>query len=190
MQETRVWSLGREDPLKKEMATHFSIQAWKIPRTKEPGRLQYTGSQKSQTKQQIKKQTKTKKRKRQRSLVLHLPFTLPITFFYIYSNLSRSMLNSLKSGTHPKQLSSVTKGLQNPQIKSHRQLSPWQTTGLDTVPNSHFLNPLRVHRPPPPGYTSSLWPFLTNSASSWLFCSFFNTKLTQNSALGPFYPHF
>ena len=32
-QETWVWSLGREDPLEKEMATHFSILAWKIPRT-------------------------------------------------------------------------------------------------------------------------------------------------------------
>ena len=34
-----VQSLGREDPLEKEMATHFSILAWKIPRTEEPGRL-------------------------------------------------------------------------------------------------------------------------------------------------------
>ena len=43
--ETRVQSLGREDPLEKEMATHFSILAWKIPWTEEPGRLQSTGSQ-------------------------------------------------------------------------------------------------------------------------------------------------
>ena len=39
--------VGREDPLKKEMATHFSSQAWKIPWTEEPGRLQYMGSQES-----------------------------------------------------------------------------------------------------------------------------------------------
>ena len=39
MQETRVRSLGREDPLEKEMATHSSILAWKIPWTEEPGRL-------------------------------------------------------------------------------------------------------------------------------------------------------
>ena len=45
MQETRVWSLGWEDPLEKEMATHSSTLAWKIPRTKEPGRLQSMGSQ-------------------------------------------------------------------------------------------------------------------------------------------------
>ena len=38
MQETQVQSLGREDPLEKEIATHSSILAWKIPWTKEPGR--------------------------------------------------------------------------------------------------------------------------------------------------------
>ena len=46
MQETRVQSLGREDLLEKEMATHFSILAWNIPWTVEPGRLQSVGSQK------------------------------------------------------------------------------------------------------------------------------------------------
>ena len=45
MQETRVQSLGQEDPLKKEMATHSSILAWKIPWTEEPGRLQAMGLQ-------------------------------------------------------------------------------------------------------------------------------------------------
>ena len=42
MQETQempIWSLGREDPLEKELATHSSILAWEIPRTEEPGRL-------------------------------------------------------------------------------------------------------------------------------------------------------
>ena len=39
MQETQVQSLGREDALEKEMATHSSILAWKIPWTEEPGRL-------------------------------------------------------------------------------------------------------------------------------------------------------
>ena len=47
-QETRVQSLGQEDPLEKGMATHSSTLAWKIPRTEEPGGLQSTGSQ-SQT---------------------------------------------------------------------------------------------------------------------------------------------
>ena len=42
---TRVRSLGREDPLEKEMAIHPSTIAWKIPRTEEPGRLQLMGSQ-------------------------------------------------------------------------------------------------------------------------------------------------
>ena len=45
MRETRVQSLGREDPLEKEMATHSSIHAWKIPWTEEPGGLQCMGSQ-------------------------------------------------------------------------------------------------------------------------------------------------
>ena len=43
--ETWVQSLGRGDPLEKEMATHSSILAWRIPWTEEPGRLQSTGSQ-------------------------------------------------------------------------------------------------------------------------------------------------
>ena len=45
MPETRVQSLGREDPLEKEMVTHSSTLAWKIPWTEEPGRLQSMGSQ-------------------------------------------------------------------------------------------------------------------------------------------------
>ena len=45
MPETRVQSLGWEDPLEKEMATHSSILAWRIPWTEEPGGLQSTGSQ-------------------------------------------------------------------------------------------------------------------------------------------------
>ena len=45
MQETPVQTLGWEDLLEKEMATHSSIFAWKIPRREEPGRLQSMGSQ-------------------------------------------------------------------------------------------------------------------------------------------------
>ena len=44
-QETRVQSLGREDPLEKGMATHSSVLAWKIPWREDPGRLQAMGSQ-------------------------------------------------------------------------------------------------------------------------------------------------
>ena len=44
-QETRVRSLGQEDPLEEEMATHSSILAWEIPRTEECGRLQFMGLQ-------------------------------------------------------------------------------------------------------------------------------------------------
>ena len=45
MRETRVQFLGQEDPLEKDMATHSSILAWKIPWTEEPGRLQSMGLQ-------------------------------------------------------------------------------------------------------------------------------------------------
>ena len=49
-QETQVQSLGREDPLEKEMATHSSILAWKIPWAEEPGGLQSTvGGKESDT---------------------------------------------------------------------------------------------------------------------------------------------
>ena len=45
MRETQVQSLGWEDPLEKEMATHSSTLAWRIPWWEEPGRLQSMGSQ-------------------------------------------------------------------------------------------------------------------------------------------------
>ena len=45
MQEMLTRSLGQEDPLEEEMATHFSILTWEIPQTEEPGGLQSTGSQ-------------------------------------------------------------------------------------------------------------------------------------------------
>ena len=48
MGETRVQSLGQEDPLEKGMATHSSVLSWEIPWTEEPGGLQFVGSQ-SQT---------------------------------------------------------------------------------------------------------------------------------------------
>ena len=48
-QETQVQSLGQEDPLEKEMATHSSILACRIPWTEEPSRLQSMGSQESDT---------------------------------------------------------------------------------------------------------------------------------------------
>ena len=47
VQEIGVQSLGREDPLEKEMTTHSSILAWRIPWTEKPGQLQSMGSQQS-----------------------------------------------------------------------------------------------------------------------------------------------
>ena len=49
MQETWIRSLGREDPLEKEMATHSRILAWRIPWTEEPAGLQAMGSQELDT---------------------------------------------------------------------------------------------------------------------------------------------
>ena len=45
VQNTRVVSLDREDPLEEEITTHSSILAWRVSRTEEPGRLQSVGSQ-------------------------------------------------------------------------------------------------------------------------------------------------
>ena len=47
MQETQIQSLGQEDPLEKEMATHSSILAWQTPWTEEPDGLQSMGSQRA-----------------------------------------------------------------------------------------------------------------------------------------------
>ena len=49
MQEMRFWSMGQEDPLEKEMATHSSVLAWDIPWTEEHDGLQSMGSQKNLT---------------------------------------------------------------------------------------------------------------------------------------------
>ena len=49
MKETQVQYLGREDPLEKGMATHFSILAWRIPWTEEPGGLPSWGHKESDT---------------------------------------------------------------------------------------------------------------------------------------------
>ena len=57
MQDTQVRSLGQEDPLEKEMATHSSIFAWEIPWTEEPGRLQSTGLQRVRHDLATKQQT-------------------------------------------------------------------------------------------------------------------------------------
>ena len=48
MRETQVQSLDQEDPLEKEMATNFSLLAWRIPWTEEPGRLHSMGLQRAE----------------------------------------------------------------------------------------------------------------------------------------------
>ena len=56
MQETRAWFLGWEGPLEKEMATHCSVLAWRIPWTEKPVRLQSLGSQESDTTYRLKRE--------------------------------------------------------------------------------------------------------------------------------------
>ena len=53
MQETRVRSLGQQDPLERGMATHSSILAWRIPRTEEPGGPQSMGHKESDTTERL-----------------------------------------------------------------------------------------------------------------------------------------
>ena len=63
--ETQVRSLGWEDHLEKEMATHSSIPAWRIPGTEEPGRLQSMGSQESDMTEQLSMHARGWRRKRE-----------------------------------------------------------------------------------------------------------------------------
>ena len=66
IQVTRVWFLSWEDPLEKEMATHSSILAWRIPWTEEPGGLQSMGSQRIRHNWATNTHTHTHTQKRQR----------------------------------------------------------------------------------------------------------------------------
>ena len=70
MRETQVQSLGWEDPLEKEMATHSSILAWRIPWREEPGGLQSMGSQRVGHDMRIKKPTKVNNSKQTNPILL------------------------------------------------------------------------------------------------------------------------
>ena len=72
-QETQVQSLGGEDPLEKEMATHSSTLAWKIPWTEDPRRLQSMGSHKDRTERLILSQIEQATRILPHSLFRPLP---------------------------------------------------------------------------------------------------------------------
>jgi len=71
-QETRVWSLGREDPLEEEVANHSSILAWKIPSTEKPSRLQSMGLQ-SHTTEQLSTYTCTH--------IFHISYEMQVTIW-------------------------------------------------------------------------------------------------------------
>ena len=83
MRETRVRSLGREDPLEKEMATHSSILAWRIPRTEDPGGLWSMGSQESDTTERLNRHHRQVPQASSRLLVLEkaLEFSYCVQFF-------------------------------------------------------------------------------------------------------------
>ena len=66
MPETHVWSLGWEDPLEKEMATHSSILSWNIPWTEEPDRLESMGSQR------VRHNSATKQQKHQQAFFIYI----------------------------------------------------------------------------------------------------------------------
>ena len=74
MQETQVQSMGQKDPLEKEMATYYRILAWRIPWTEEPGRLQFTGSQRMSW-MQLSTHAKKKKKKAYSNLLQQLQET-------------------------------------------------------------------------------------------------------------------
>ena len=100
MQEMLVWSLGREDPLEKEMATHSSILAWEIPWTEEPGRLQSMGSQKSWTWLSTQHTHKIKSRynhrnKTKRMTALHFVWTRVVGEMYAHLSYHFHMLISV-----------------------------------------------------------------------------------------------
>ena len=81
-QETLVQSLGWEDPLEKEMATHFGILAWENPWTEEPGGLQSTGSQRARQDLEAKHHHQVRRVKR-----LDLPSTNFHFIFTVYDRL-------------------------------------------------------------------------------------------------------
>ena len=89
MQETWVLSLGQEDPLEEEMATHSSILVWRIPWTEEPGGLQSMGLHKSWT--QLSNSTMTTK---SLALKVHLMLNILKEITHLTHN-CHSNLNSL-----------------------------------------------------------------------------------------------
>ena len=88
LQETWVWSLGWENTLEKEMTTHSSILAWRIPWTEEPGKLQSMGSQRIRHEWATKHSTKTKASVDAGSSTSFNPHRIPVrqVLFYWWGN--------------------------------------------------------------------------------------------------------
>ena len=112
MWETRVRSLGQEDPLENEMATHSRTLAWKIPWTEEPGRLQSMGLQRVKYESDFT------------SLHLNLLCRLVITFLPRSKHLLISWLQSPSAVIlEPSKIKSATVSTVSPSI-SHKVMGP------------------------------------------------------------------
>ena len=85
MQETWVRSLGLEDILEQGMAIHFSILAWRMPRTKEPARLQSMGSQRVGHNRATKTQTHIQANVKRAAMNIDEHVSFQIMFFSIYA---------------------------------------------------------------------------------------------------------
>ena len=151
MQETRVWSLGQEDPLEKHMATHSSILAWRIPWTEEPGRLQSMGLQRVRHNWALS------------TIFFHtfLPLmshftTLSIISFHfsacpsdekiecIFSNTGWNQNHLLKFNTHDTYFLKICGNLLEPTLVCWFRLLDWKIQGLTSCQLQRSL-PLFLH---------------------------------------------
>jgi len=79
MQETQVQSLGWEDLVEEDMATHSSILAWRTPRTEEPGGPQSMGGAKSQIGLSNSHTQHTQQEKKKRSVICEIPWSFVVS---------------------------------------------------------------------------------------------------------------
>ena len=128
-QETRVQSLGQEDPLEKEIATYANIHAWKIPQMEESAGLQSLGSKELDTTEHAHSQT--------------LSFGPPKTWICSYSDVSFITLQNSKPKLICVHACSVSKScpilLWPHRLKPARRLCPWNFPGKNTTVGCHFL---------------------------------------------------
>ena len=138
MQETRVQSLGWEDPLEKEMATHSSTLPWKIPWTEEPGRLQAMGLQR------VGHDWAT-------SLQLH--FNYVQSYHRSWESLHRKLFSSVQSLSHVQLFVTPWIAGRQASLSITNSRSSLKLTSIESVmPSSHLIlcRPLLLLPPIPP----------------------------------------